>query len=102
LAGGASFALVDGLIDGVLVAEEMRTVEANATEDLADVVEHIAVVDGLLEGDVAEMTGAGGLIALAGLAKSVIIHSSHPVIVDPTGDGVTVLFVDLLLVNLAD
>ena len=80
----------------------MRAVEANASQDLSYVIEHVAVIDRLLESDMTEVTRAGSLIASAGLAKSVVIHSSHLVVVNSVGDRVTILLVDLFLCNLDD
>jgi hypothetical protein len=64
----ATFGSLERLINGVLVTEEMRAVLADATENLADIVEHVTVVDGLLEGDMAEMSRTGSLVTFASLA----------------------------------
>ena len=78
----------------------MRALAADAAEDLAHIVQQVAVVDGPAQLDVAEVAWAVDLGAHTGLAEAVFVHRAHEVVVDSVRDWIPTLSVRLLFVYL--
>jgi len=72
----------------------MRTLAADALQDLADVIKHAVVEHWLAELDVTEMAWAIDLRAHASLAKAVLVHGAHTIIVDTIDDWVAIITIE--------
>lgn len=83
--------------------QQARAVHADALDDLAYVVHHAAVVDGLGEHNVTEMAAAGLGVGATREAHLVAMNSAHARVVHAAQGGKSRdLIVDALIVDFAD
>lgn len=78
----------------------MGALAAHHSQYLPHVVKQVTVVNWFNQLDVAEMSGTVDLGAHASFAEPVFVHCAHQVIIDSMGDGVTIVFIGRLLIDL--
>ena len=78
----------------------MRALTADTSNDFANVVKQVSMINGFAQFYVAEMSWAVDLGAHTSLAEPVLVHSAHEIVVDPVSYRVTAFPVCHFLVNL--
>jgi len=73
------------------------TTETHASEDFPNVVEKIAMVHWLFKFYMTEMAWTLTLITLASLAQHILVHGTHPIVIDAMRYGLTFVIVDCVL-----